>query len=203
MAQLTITNISTERKYLGDLYTSVEPGSSIEVTRSAADLPQMTALQKAVADGDLTLSVAYSAEEAASGLHLPPSVVEAGDIAPVAGSNPASGLVTIFSSFAAGGGGSADDVEIFPAGALPFKFRVLDFLVYVATAVGASTIEARDEAGGAGNVLASADSATTGRQTNAETVTGVADPGSTKGLFLRRSDSGVAGEAVLIVRPEL
>lgn len=203
MAELTITNISQEQKYLGDLYTNIPAGESVTVQRSAADLPNMRSLQKAVADGDVTLSVAYSADEAASGLHLAPAVVEGGDIAPVAASNPVSGLATIFVSFAAGGGGAPDDVEVFPVDGLPFKFRVVDFLLYVSTAVGASTVSAQDEPGGAGGTLASAASATTGRQVNAETTTAVADQGPTKGLFLRRSDSGVAGQAVFVIRPEL
>lgn len=203
MAQLTITNVSQEDVYLGDLYATIKAGESATVERSATDLPNMKALQENVADGKLTLAVAYSADEAASGLHLAPAVVEGGDIAPVAGSNPVSGLITIFKSFAAGGGGSPDDVEIFPVNGLPFKFRVVDFVLYVSASPGASTVELQDESGGTGSVLASADSGTTGRQTNAEDTTGVADPGATKGLFLRRSDDGTAGEAVIIARPEL
>jgi hypothetical protein len=203
MATLEITNIVSEDVYLADLYTSIAVGESKSIERSASDLPRMRSLQQAMADGKVSLAVTYSADEAASGLHAPPSTIEAGDMAPVAAATPAAGLAVIYKPFAAGGGGSPDDVEIFPAGSLPFKFRVVDFALYVSTAVGASSAEIRDEAGGGGNLLASASSAATGRVANAENATAVATPGATKGLFVRRSDDGVAGEAILFVRPEL
>jgi len=203
MAQLQIANISTEEVYLRDIYTSIPVGQTKTVERSATDLPKMHALQEALADGKVTLSVQYSADEVASGLHAPPSTIEAVDIAPVQASAPAAGLVTIYKALAAGGGGSPDDVEIYPAGSLPFKFRVMDFILYVGTAVVASSVEIRDEAGGGGDLLASAASGATGRIPNAEDNTAVATPSGTKGLFARRSDDGVAAEVVLLVRPEL
>ena len=203
MAQLQITNTDVEKLYLGDFYTSIEPGKSITVERPASDLPRLPSLQKAVADGKASLSVTYTPDEAASGLHAPPAVIEAGDIAPVAGATPAAALITIYKAFPAGGGGSPDDVEIFPVGGLPFKFRILDLTVYVSTAVGASDVEIRDEPAGAGSLLASAPTAVVGRSVNAEAGTGIAAPAAGKGLFVRRSDDGAAGEVVIIARAEL
>jgi hypothetical protein len=203
MATLEITNITTEKVYLADLYTSVDVGETKTIERSAADLPRMKSLHEAMADGNVTLSVQYNNDEVVSGLHAPPSTIEAVDIAPVAAATPAAGLATIYAPLPVGAGGAPDDVEIFPVGSLPFKFRVMDFVLYVSTAVGASSVEVRDEAGGAGNKLASASAAATGRIPNAESATAVAAPGATKGLFARRSDSGIGGEVVLFVRPEL
>lgn len=203
MAQLQITNVGTEKLYLGDFYTNIEPGKSISVERAASDLPNLKSLHKAVADGVASLSIVYSGDEAASGLHAPPAVIEAGDLAPVAGNTPAAALITIYKTFEAGPGGSPDDVEIYPRGALPFKFRILDLVVYVSAAVGGSDVEIRDEPGGVGSVLASALSAATGRNPNVEAGTGIAAPAAIKGLFIRRSDDAVAGEVVIIARAEL
>jgi len=203
MAQLAITNIVSEEVYLADLYTSIEPGETKTVERSATDLPRMRSLQQAMADAKVSLSVTYSADEVQSGLHAPPSTIEAVDVAPVGAATPAAALVTLYKQLAACGGGSPDDVEIFPAGSLPFKFRILDCIVLVSASPGASTVQIRDEAGGGGNLLASASTAAPGRQTNAENTTGVATPAATKGLFARRSDDAIAGEVVLVVRPEL
>ena len=90
-----------------------------------------------MADGNVSLSVTYSADEVQSGLHAPPSTIEAVDVAPVAVATPAAALVTIYKPLAPGGGGSPDDVEIFPAGSLPFKFRILDCIVLVSASPGA------------------------------------------------------------------
>lgn len=203
MALLEITNISGERVYLADLYTDIAVGKSKSLERSATDLPRMRSLQTAMAAGLVTLSVQYSAEEVASGLHAPPSTIEAVDLAPVLFSSPASGVVSFYASLPPGISGSPDDVEIFPVGSLPFKCRVLDLILYVSSSPGASTVQLRDEAGGAGTLLASADSGSIGRQPNTEKATTVATPSPSKGLFARRSDDRVGGEVVLLVRPEL
>jgi len=147
--------------------------------------------------------VEYTADEVASGMLSPPGVVEAGDLAPVLATFPLAALATIFVAIPAGGGGAPDDVEVWPLNGLPFQFRVLDAVAYVTTAVGASTLELRDEAAGAGNLLASAASAATGRQANTAAATGSAVPGASKGLFVRRSDSGVAAELVVTIRREM
>jgi len=203
MATLEITNTSSDEVYLADLYTKIAVGATKTIERSATDLPRMRSLQEAMADGRVSLSVTYSNDEVASGLHAPPSTIEAVDIAPVAAATPAAGLATIYVPLPVGAGGAPDDVEIYPAGSLPFKFRVVDFVLYVSTAVVGSSVEIRDEAAGAGAQLASASAAAAGRIPNAENQTAVATPAAAKGLFARRSDSGIEGEVVLFVRPEL
>jgi hypothetical protein len=204
MATLQIENITTEDIYLRDFYTNLLAGKSITVDRAASDLPRLASLQKAVADGQVSLSVSYSADEAASGLHAPPAVTEAGDLAPVAPGTPAAALFTIFKDIPAGAGGAPDDVEIYPAGGLPSTFRVLDVLAFVSTPVGGSSVTLRDEAAGAGSALAAAvPTASAGRKTADSTSTSVATPASAKGLFARRSDSGIALQLVIIARPEL
>lgn len=203
MATLTISNISADNLYLADLYTSIQPGKSVQVERAASDLPRMKALQKAVADGLATLAIQYTSDEVASGALAPPASVEAGDLAPVATSFPVGAGLDVFRTIPAGPGGAADDVEIWPAGGLPFQFRVLDLVVYVTTPVVGSSIQLRDQPGGAGTLLASASSAAAGRQANTAGQTGVAIPGPTKGLFIRRSDSGVAVEIAAMLRREM
>jgi len=203
MATLNITNVSTEDVYLRDLYTSIAVGESKEIERAASELSAMRSLQAAMAAGKVTLSVAYDADEVGSGLQAPPASVEAGDLAPVDPAVPVAGLAVIYKAFAAGGGGAPDDVEVYPVGALPFKMRVLDMVAYIAVAVGAASVEVRDEPGGAGTLLASTTAAAIGRSPNVEIATAIATPGPTKGLFVRRSDDGVGGELVLTIRPEL
>ena len=102
---------------------------------------------------------------------------------------------TIRVAFAAGGGGSADDVTIYAAAA-PFAFRIIDVTVLVATAVGGSTAQLRDTTGGGGATLSSSlSTAATGTVRNADTATRtVASAGS---VYLRRSDNGVAGEIII------
>lgn len=105
------------------------------------------------------------------------------------------GVFTIFVAVTAGGGG-ADDVTIYNANA-PFAFRVLDVLLLVATAVGGASAQLRDTSGGGGSALSSVlDGAATGTKRNDNTATAtVAASGS---VFLRRSDSGIGGELVIL-----
>lgn len=108
-------------------------------------------------------------------------------------------VFTIYASFAAGAGGSPDDVTVYNANA-PFAFRILKTLPYVTTAVAASTLEARDTSGGGGAALSSlfdADVQTEDPAINTpiSASTTVAANGS---LFIRRSDSGIAGEMVFL-----
>lgn len=96
-------------------------------------------------------------------------------------------------AFIAGAGGAPDDVTIVPAGGLGFAFKVLAVEAEPTTAVGGSTLTARDTVGGAGAALSSAiasAAATRARSTLNDRPTVAAD----KGVFLRRSDSGVAGQ---------
>jgi hypothetical protein len=114
-----------------------------------------------------------------------------------------SALQTLRVPFTAGGGGSADDVSIYSGGTLaPFKFRVLHTLLIVSTAVGGKTVTLRDAASGGGNALSDAlSAAATGVvQDAAHTATRtIAAAGS---LYIHRSDSGIAGELIVLIRPE-
>lgn len=203
MATLRITNLTTSPLYLGDLYTSVPASSYIDVERSATDLPRMKSLQAAMAAQQVTLAVTYSADELASGLMAPPQSVEAQDIAPVLAATPLGGLALIRCPLVAGAPGAPDDVTILAAGLLPFKFRVVDAWAKILTAIGGTTVKAYTRAAGAGTLLGSMASAAAGHQAQTDvTATAVATPAATEGLFIARSDRGVAGEVFLLVRPE-
>jgi hypothetical protein len=202
MAQLTITNQTSDPVYIKDLYTSVPVGTPLVVDRSATDLASMTGLQDAVAAGQVTMSITYSAAE--QPLATAPDVVEAVDAAPVTAGTVEAPPITIRHRFAAGGGGAPDDVTIYAVNTFPYKVRMLDVTCYIDAAVGASTVELRTAAGGGGSLLGDFDSATTGRKKDAaQTITPVIVPGAPVGLFVRRSDSGVAGDIVLTCRREV
>lgn len=112
-----------------------------------------------------------------------------------------SGLLVIHGTFAAGGGGAPDDVTLYSANA-PFKFRIIDAWVHVSTLVALATVQLRSASGGAGSALSDAfvgSALGISRNLLLQTTSTVALAGS---LFLRRSDSGVAGEVTLLVRPE-
>lgn len=98
-------------------------------------------------------------------------------------------------SYAAAAAGAADDVTVYSASA-PFAFRILDVMVLTSTAIGGSTAQLRDTAGGAGAALSTAlSTAATGTARNNDVAsTTVAANGS---VFLRRSDRGVAGEVII------
>lgn len=202
--QVTITNVTSESVLIQDLYTTIEAGESITVERSSTDLPRMASLQKNIADGNVTISVTPTADEIASGLLQSPQTIQAADMAPVDATDVAAGLVVLRVPLVAGGGGSPDDVQAYAANALPFKFRVLDAWAMVSTGVGASTLNVYTQAAGAGTLVAGPlDSAAAGivRMTGPN-ASALAVPGATEGLFIRRSDDGVAGEVCLLVRRE-
>lgn len=202
MATLTITNVSTDPVSISDIYRTLASGEAVSVTRYANQVPQMASLQKQVAAGNVTLSIAYSADELASGLAVPSAAVEGKDMAPVAATTAQGGLFVIRKIFTAGAGGSADDVTVYAVNALPEKFRVVDCHAFVSTAVSGSSLTVRTAASGGGTLLATVAAAATGRGTMTGTATAVATPGSSAGLFVHRSDSGIAGEVILICRPE-
>ena len=202
MAQLTITNQTSEPVYIKDLYTSVPVGTPLVVDRSATDLAGMTGLQEALAAGDVTLSIVYSASE--QPLATAPDVVEAVDAAPVTPATVDAAPVTLRGVMIAGGGGAPDDVTVYAVNTFPYKVRVMDVVGYISAAVGASTVEVRTAAAGGGTLIATLDSGTTGKKEDAAMTGSVlVAPGASVGLFLRRSDNGVAGEVVLEARREV
>lgn len=108
-------------------------------------------------------------------------------------------LFTIYASFAAGAGGAPDDVTVFNANA-PFAFRILKTLPYVATPVAVSTLRAFSATGGGGTALSSLFAATLATEDPAITtsITATATVAANGSYFIRRSDSGIAGEWVLL-----
>jgi hypothetical protein len=101
---------------------------------------------------------------------------------------------------AAGAGGSADDVTFYSS-ALPSKRLILDVSFLPITGVASSTVTLRDAAAGAGNALSSAlASVTAGTLARSTTTKGTAQAAASS-MFLRRSDSGVAGVVSILWVP--
>lgn len=104
----------------------------------------------------------------------------------------------IYVAFAAGGGGSADDVTIYSASA-PFAFRVLKTFVYISTAIAGKSVQVRSATAGGGTAISSLFAADVATEdpiitTSITATTTVAANGS---AFIRRSDNGLAGEVIL------
>lgn len=115
-----------------------------------------------------------------------------------------SSLSIIRKEFAAGAGGSPDDITIYSSNA-PFKFRVVDTHVLISTTIALATIQLRDATAGAGNVLSDAFVATAvGRfRDTALGISNVTKTINANGtLIIRRSDNGIAGEVLIFIRKE-
>ncbi len=196
--QLVITNTGTSPIYLSDFYTNLVPGASITTSRFEADLSRMKSVQDALAAGTITMVTTPTANEMASGMLAGLGVSE-----PVSSTTKIGDEFDIRWAFTAGAAGAPDDVTVYALNTVPFKFRVLDMYGVISTAL-AGTIQAQPVTGGAGTILGEISSTATGHQTSTATVTTtqVVTPGSSVGLFLRRSDRGVAGEVVLHCRRE-
>lgn len=200
---VTITNISAAPVAIGDLYTTIPVGGSVTTKRSASQLSAMVGLQKEVEAGTVTVAATMESFETASGLAIPPGTVEAGDAAAVAATAAAAAPLEIRKAFTALGAGVPDDVVIYAVNTLPYKIRVLDAYALVSTAIAATTLDVRDQAAGAGQLAATMSSATAGRAAmTGPNASVVLTPGATIGLFIRRSDRGVAGEVVITARRE-
>lgn len=201
MATITVTNISSGEVYLSDLYTKLAASASVSTDRAVSDLSKMKGLQSLVAAGSCTVSIAYTADEKNSGM------VDEGEGAVGATGTTMSTCQIIRLPIAAGGGGSADDVTVYALGALPFKkMRIVDVVAYVsAGASGGRTMQVRSAAAGAGTLCGEVGAAANGRQAQTVTVTAtqVLTNGGTVGLFVRRSDSAIAGEIEITVRQEV
>ena len=200
--QVTLTNLDSSPLPLGDLGSrSLAVGESITIERSASQLSAMRSVIAAVAAGKLTVTQTPTADELASGLLTPSQPVQAQDTAPVASSAVVGGIpFVIRKSFTALAAGTADDVEILPANALPRKLRVLMVFAVFSVTISATTAQLRTRAGGAGTLLATLSSADS--PTLNTGVSAVATPGTLEGLFLRRGDRGVAGELIILCQAE-
>jgi hypothetical protein len=210
MASLSITNISASAFFLNDVYVDIAAAQTLVVSRSPAEISSMAGLQAAVADGVLTASIAYTADELAS-IPLPspiaPGSVSALAVAPVAAAAIDSAPVIFRKAFASGGApGTADDVTIYAVNTLPYKVRILNAFASISTAVGGSGLTIRSAAGGAGTLAATISSAATGvnpvMSLGAGDASVVLTPGASVGLFVRRSDRSVTGEIVITARRE-
>lgn len=201
--QVTVTNISSSPVPIGDIYTTIPVGGSVVFSRAASQISAMAALQKAVAAGLVTVAAVEEAFEAASGLATAPSTIGAADMAPVAATDAAAAPIEFRKAFAAGIAGTPDDVVIFAANTLPYKIRIERAEARVSTAIALSTINVYDQAAGAGQLCAALSSAATGIvPMTGPNASVVVTPGALIGLFIRRSDRGVAGEVVITARRE-
>ncbi len=70
MATLRITGLTTSAFWLNDIYATIPASTStpayLDVTRSPAEISMMRGLQEAVADGTVSVTVTYSADELAA-----------------------------------------------------------------------------------------------------------------------------------------
>lgn len=176
--QVTITNLSSSAVYVSQLYRQLAPSEAVTTTRTMAQIDADAALKTLISVG--TLGIVYTED---TGDDIAFGVLESGIATQLA----------IHKTFAAGAGGSADDVVIFNANA-PFAFDIVDTQAIVGTNVSGSTLTLRDTAAGGGAALSDAlSSATTGVKRNAALTS---SPSVAKGgsLIIRRSDSGIAGQ---------
>lgn len=193
---VTITNISSEQVYVGDIYTAIEAGKSVTVERSTSDLSDMKALMALMSQAKVTVATVATADEAASGF--------LDQAAGVPAATKVADDFVIRCPFPVGAGG-ADDVQIYALNKVPFKFRVMGGRALVSVAgAGGSLVQARTAAAVGGTLLQEFSTATTGNQDPTATVTAtqVVTPGASVGLFLRRSDSTAVGEVLLDCRRE-
>lgn len=123
-------------------------------------------------------------------------------VAAVAAATVESGVLVLYKSFAAGTPGSAGDITIYAAAAVPRKLRILDVRLKVVTGISTETATLRTAAAGAGTALSSALSMGTSATTVADAGTASATITTTDGLFLRLTNVGCAGEVIITVRPE-
>ena len=200
---VTVTNISAAPVAISDLYKTLAVAEAVTFKRSASELSSMRSLQKAAADGLVTVAAVMEAFETASGLATAPGSVEAIDMAAVAAAGVASGEVVFRKNFTSV---ASTDIALFAANALPYKMRILDAYLLISTVQAGSTLQVFDQAAGAGNAITTATSAAVaGRIAMPLTgnVSQVVTPGALVGLFLRPSaHSGIVGEVVITARRE-
>ena len=218
MATLRITNLTTSPYWLNDIYATIPASTAavpyLDVQRAPAEVSAMLGLEAAVADGTLSVAVTYSADELAAidsanqplaSLLVDGSVTDAA-IAPVAASAIAAAPVTFRKAFAAAAAGTPDDVTVYAVNTLPYKIRIIGASASISTAIGGSGLTIRSAAGGAGTLAATISSAAAGvnpvMSLGAGNASAVLTPGASVGLFIRRSDRGVAGEVFIQARRE-
>lgn len=181
--------------WVSEIALSILAGAGLSYTAGALAVNGSTSItitsdqvQRAALTGDVTSPANSNATTLSNALVAP------NHLALLAASVGA--IFAVHATFAAGAGGSADDVTIFSTNA-PVGFLSLHIIARISTAVLGSTVTVRDAAAGGGNALSTAmSSAATGVvQTNSSLPHSIAANGS---LFVRRSDSGVAGAVTII-----
>jgi hypothetical protein len=179
---VALTNLSSTPQYLAQFYKELVSGETLTVRRTMAQIDADISLKALIYAG--TVGIAYTEEagdDIAGGGGLEDGVAQ---------------TLTVRKTFAAGAGGAPDDVAVFNANA-PYAFDILDVTLLVGTAVSLSTCQLRSASGGAGSAQSDAlSSATTGTKRNAAATAAVAVAKGAS-VFLRRSDSGVAGEVLI------
>lgn len=213
MATITITHLGVGGDladlpesdiYLRDLNVALHFGSPITITRP----PGMLAMMEGIAElagatvPKISFTETLTAAEKASGTAAPSDSIQASDIAAVASTAALSGAILVRKDCPSGGtAGTADDVVIIAAGALPRKLRVIEAWAFVTADNTANPIVLRDEAAGAGTIVATMTGTALGR-TETTTLGGLLTPGATKGLFVRRDDRHTACVVYALLRPE-
>jgi hypothetical protein len=198
MATVTITNTTDAAIYLNDIFNSVQPGAAnaVTITRAPGQIPNMYGLMQQVQQGNMTVTVVYSAADLDSGL----MTIPAGS-GPASSGNPSLGAeLAIRMPFTSVIG----DVTVYAAGKLPGQMRVLAANLFVSTDQSGSTVALWTGPGGTGTDVASFSGAATGNiaPTGGSLQTGTVDitPSATTGLFLHSATAGVIGELVLKVQ---
>lgn len=200
---LSITNLTLEPRHLSEFGVPIAAGATKTFSVPASALSGMRWLADGVLAGIYSYTITPTAAEVSSGILTAAQSVAPDDLAPVDAAVPTGVPFVIRKAFTALAAGTADDVVVIAANALPRKLRIFGGHALVSTAIAATTLQARDEAAGAGQLAASFGSAATGLQSwTGPNATVLLTPGSTKGLFIRRSDRGVAGELFLLARWE-
>lgn len=199
----TFTNLLSTPVQVAGGIANLGPVGSTTVSKSV-ELPAN--FNEKIFEPDLlalryTFTSALTANEKTLGTSSPSNTLMAPDIAAV----PAAAVIgisqTITITVPAAAAGTADDVTIFALNALPYKIVVLDGVFRVTTAIGGSVVKVRTATADAGTNAIEFSSAATGYQTPNATVLGAVTltPASNVGLFLRRTDRGVAGTLILHV----
>ena len=70
--KIQVTNLTQEPVHLGDFYTTVRGGGSIEVERSAGELSGLKTVHKAVQEGLVAVALTATSETELAFVEVPP-----------------------------------------------------------------------------------------------------------------------------------
>lgn len=182
--QVTITNLSsTDSVYWSSGATLIAPSASVTTVRTQGQVDDDLQLKTLVAAGSVSVALTAQAGDELGGEAF--------------GSDAFADGLVYHHVFAAGAGGSADDITLVSA-ATPFAMRVLEVITVTTTGVMAATCTLRTATGGAGTALSSAMAAASAGRTSS-TLSTTTEVAAGSSLVLRRSDSGIAGEVIIRV----